>query len=240
MDTLFKATLGLLEQWQWEALLRMLVCAAVGAAIGIERQLHGRAAGLRTHILVCLGSGIVMLASNHFARIYADLGGDSVVRLDPARLAYGVVAGIGFLGAGVIMKHGMSAHGLTTAASLWCTSAIGLAAGLGMYVVAAAGTAMMLFGLIALRGVDRLIPSHQYFKLRMTHGGLAGDDAAARGAVAAGGGQTLSTSTSWSRDGGAVSTYIVRVTTKDCDAAKRAVLASAIERCPGARQIRVW
>ena len=239
METLLKAVPALLEPWQWEALLRMLVCAAAGAAIGIERQLHGRAAGLRTHILVCLGCGIVMLASNHFARIYADLGGDSVVRLDPARLAYGVVAGIGFLGAGVIMKHGMSAHGLTTAASLWCTSAVGLAAGLGMYVVAAAGTAMMLFGLIALRGVDRLIPSHQYFKLTVSHGGLAEDDAAARAAVVAGGGPALSTSTSWIRGGGAVSTYIVRVTTRDCDAARRAVLASVIERCPGARGVRI-
>jgi putative Mg2+ transporter-C (MgtC) family protein len=238
VESLLRA-MGLLEPWQWEALLRMVVCAAVGAAIGIERQLHGRAAGLRTHILVCLGSGIVMLASNHFARIYAGLGGDSVVRLDPARLAYGVMAGIGFLGAGVIMKHGMSAHGLTTAASLWCTSAVGLAAGLGMYVVAGAGAAMMLFGLIALRGVDRLVPSHQYFRLKVSHGGLAEDDAAARGAVAAGGGQALSTSTSWTRGGGAVSTYIVRVTTRDCDAVRRAVLASVIERCPGARSVRI-
>lgn len=230
---------GAMEPWQWEALLRMAVCAAIGGVIGIEREMHGRAAGLRTHILVCLGCGIVMIASNHFARAYADLGADSVVRLDPARLAYGVVAGIGFLGAGVIMKHGLTAHGLTTAASLWCTAAVGLAAGLGMYVVAVCGALMMVATLLALRGLDRLLPSHHYMKLHVTHAGRERAGCAIREAVEAAGGKVLSVAIDWTHDGGVSASYVVRISTRKTDEIRREIWDGVMANCANAQRVRI-
>ncbi|MBW2560877.1 MAG: MgtC/SapB family protein [Deltaproteobacteria bacterium] len=162
---------GLLDTWQWEAFLRLALCALIGGIVGMEREYHGRPAGLRTHGLVCMGCCLVMLTSIHFQRLYADFGVDSVVRLDPARLAYGVVAGIGFLGAGVIMKSGLSVHGLTTAASLWCMAAIGLSIGVGMYAVAGFGAICALLILTIMHSIDRLIGGHQYVKLSVTQSG---------------------------------------------------------------------
>ncbi len=146
----------------------MLLCVVIGGAIGIEREYHGRAAGFRTHVLVCLGCCIVMLGSTHFVRLYSHLGVDSVVRLDPARLAYGVVTGIGFLGAGVIMKSGATVHGLTTAASLWTVAALGLATGLGMYVVAGAGMLIAFATLTAMRQVGNSMQGHHYRRVAIT------------------------------------------------------------------------
>lgn len=228
-----------LEPWQWEAIARMLVAAAVGAAVGLEREIHGRAAGLRTQILVCLGCCIVMLASLHFPRLYESLGADSVVRLDPARLAYGVVAGIGFLGAGVIMKQGSRPHGLTTAASLWCTGAVGLAVGLGMYAVAGIGAAIMLFTLLALRAVDRLLPSHHYMRLTVSHhqGGDKGEEVL--GAIAGCGGTILSTSIEYAEGEGVTALYTVRTATRDAEGARRRIWRDVRERCPDAIQVKV-
>jgi len=235
-----QGTVGpLLETWQWEAVLRMMICATIGGIIGVERELHGRAAGLRTHILVCLGCGIVMLASNYFARAYADLGADTVVRLDPARLAYGVVAGIGFLGAGVIMKHGLTAHGLTTAASLWCTAAVGLAVGLGMYAVSVIGAGIMLFGLVALRGLDRLLPSHHYFKIHVTHEGKDRNGCAVREAIEAAGGKVLSVGIDWAHDEGVTASYVVRIATREPDEVRQAVWDGVVVHCKNAQSVRL-
>ncbi|HBL37110.1 MAG TPA: methyltransferase, partial [Firmicutes bacterium] len=106
-----------------------MVATLLGAVIGLEREQHGRPAGLRTHILVALGSCLIMLVS-----IY---GFPSGTGSDPARLAAQVVSGIGFLGAGTILRDGTSIRGLTTAASLWVVAGIGLAAGTGFYWAAA-------------------------------------------------------------------------------------------------------
>ncbi|HNO80161.1 MAG TPA: MgtC/SapB family protein [Phycisphaerae bacterium] len=157
-----------MENWQWIAIGRLLLCVLIGGAVGLEREYHGRAAGFRTHILVCLGCCVVMLGSTHFVRLYSHLGEDTVVRLDPARLAYGVLTGIGFLGAGVIMKTDWSVHGLTTAASLWIVAALGLTTGLGMYVVAGVGAALSLFTLTAMRQVGHLVQSHHYRRVSIT------------------------------------------------------------------------
>lgn len=157
-----------MEDWQYVALGRMLLCFVIGGAVGLEREYHGRAAGFRTHILVCLGCCVVMLGSTHFVRMYGHLNEDSVVRLDPARLAYGVVTGIGFLGAGVIMKTGLSVHGLTTAASLWIVAALGLTTGLGMYVVAGGGAILALLTLTAMRQVGNWVQSHHYRRVAIT------------------------------------------------------------------------
>jgi len=232
------AWLGL-EPWQWAAIVRMLMAATVGAGVGLERELHGRAAGLRTQILVCLGCCIVMLASLHFPRLYENLDADSVVRIDPARLAYGVVAGIGFLGAGVIMKQGLRPHGLTTAASLWCTGAVGLAVGLGMYTVAGVGTAIMLFTLLALRAVDRLLPSHHYMRLTVSHhqGGDKGEEVL--GAIASCGGTILATSIDYAEGEGVTALYTVRTATRDAECVRRRIWRVVRERCPDAIQVKV-
>lgn len=166
---LAQAPAALLEPWQWEALLRMALSLAIGGVVGLEREYHGRAAGFRTHILVCMGCCVIMLVSTNFVRLYEHLGTDTVVRLDPARLAYGVVTGVGFLGAGVIMKNGVTVHGLTTAASLWSVAALGLSMGVGMYVVAGFGTVLTLVSLLCMRHIGGSIQQHHYRTVRLTH-----------------------------------------------------------------------
>src|SRR5882672_3051455 len=114
-----------------EMILRLLAALLAGAFIGYERSFHGRPAGLRTHVLVCLASAVLMLVTvyeDHWVRVV----GES--RLDPTRMAQGIMTGIGFLGAGVIVKEGLNVRGLTTAASIWITAAIGVLAGVGLYL----------------------------------------------------------------------------------------------------------
>ncbi|MCP4377050.1 MAG: MgtC/SapB family protein, partial [bacterium] len=149
-----------LTSWYVEAMCRLLVAALLGAIIGFERGLHGRSAGFRTQLLVALGSALAMVVSLHFAREFANANPNSLsLRIDPARMAYGVMGGIGFLGAGVIMRRENGVKGLTTAASLWCTAAVGLACGFGMYAVATFATLVVVFALIVLNRLDRYIPS---------------------------------------------------------------------------------
>ncbi len=138
-------------------IVRLVVAAALGALIGLEREHHGRAAGLRTHLLVALGSAMAMLVSLHFGKVYGGGGEGEAILIDPARLAHGVMVGIGFLGAGAIICYGAGVRGLTTAASLWCAAAIGLGAGFGMFLIAAAGTAIVLFALTVLDFAEHLI-----------------------------------------------------------------------------------
>lgn len=115
-----------------EMLLRLLLAAALGAAIGYERERHGKAAGLRDHILISVGAALFTLAS-----IFGFGAG-----ADSSRVAAGVVAGVGFIGAGVIFRGGEGVAGITTAASIWVAAAIGLAAGAGLYLISAAATAI--------------------------------------------------------------------------------------------------
>jgi putative Mg2+ transporter-C (MgtC) family protein len=149
-----------LTSWYIEAICRLLAAALLGAIIGFERGMHGRNAGFRTQLLVALGSALAMVVSLHFAREFASANPSALsLRIDPARMAYGVMGGIGFLGAGVIMRRETGVRGLTTAASLWCTAAVGLACGFGMYVVAAFATSLVVFALIVLNRLDTRIPS---------------------------------------------------------------------------------
>jgi len=112
-----------------EILTRIMVAAFLGGLVGFEREVHGCAAGLRTHILVSIGSALFMITSLGVA-----VGNPNFAQVDPSRIAAGVVTGIGFLGAGAIIRYGATIRGLTTAASIWAVSAIGLAAGTGMYM----------------------------------------------------------------------------------------------------------
>lgn len=113
---------------EWSILFRLVLAAILSGVIGFEREFHGRAAGFRTHILLCVGSTLIMLTSMHIFDIYS-----AKTAIDPARIAAGVITGIGFLGAGTIMHSRSAVRGLTTAASLWVVAGIGLAVGSGFY-----------------------------------------------------------------------------------------------------------
>jgi uncharacterized membrane protein YhiD involved in acid resistance len=132
--------------------IRLLVAAGLGLAIGFEREIHGHPAGLRTHMLVALGSGLFTVLS-----IRGFLGEPATAPVDPTRIAAQIVSGIGFLGAGAILKDGIVIRGLTTAASLWATAAVGMAAGAGEYVIGAVAAAVILVSLWPINAIaDRL------------------------------------------------------------------------------------
>ncbi len=133
-------------------LQRLVFSAVLAGVIGYEREWHGRAAGFRTHILVGIGSSLSMLTAIYLMDTLADR-----VAIDPTRMASQVISGIGFLGAGTILRYGTSVRGLTTAASLWVAAGIGLAAGAGFYMGAAATTAVALVTLFVLSPIERNI-----------------------------------------------------------------------------------
>ncbi len=128
----------------------MAAAIFLGGAIGYERELREHPAGLRTHLLVALGSAAFMLISSQFA-YFQHFPGEGLVRVDGSRIASNVVVGIGFLGGGAILHSGLRIKGLTTAASLWLVAAVGLASGAGMYLVAVTTTVLTLFALVILR-----------------------------------------------------------------------------------------
>ena len=130
--------------WQ-SALIRILVSFAIGAIVGIERETHNQPAGLRTHILISIGSTIAMLVSIYIPQTFTQFQNG-----DPGRIAAQVVSGIGFLGAGAILKFGGNVKGLTTAASIWAMAALGLAVGAGMYLIGFIGLSVILFALVVM------------------------------------------------------------------------------------------
>ncbi|MCP3139278.1 MgtC/SapB family protein [Pyxidicoccus xibeiensis] len=134
--------------------VRLALAALFGGVLGLERELSGQAAGLRTHMLVSLGACCFTLASV-FIEATLSTGSPDGTRGDISRIASQVVVGIGFLGAGVIMRHGGQVKGLTTAANLWLTASVGLAAGLGFYFAAGATMAIALLALAGLRPLER-------------------------------------------------------------------------------------
>lgn len=133
-------------------LVRLLLSVLMGGLIGFEREHNNHPAGFRTHILVCLGSTLIMMLSIYG---FSDFIGETNVRLDPARLATAVITGIGFLGAGTILFTGKSITGLTTAASLWVVAAMGLAIGAGFYFAAITVTCLVLIILWMFNKVER-------------------------------------------------------------------------------------
>jgi putative Mg2+ transporter-C (MgtC) family protein len=157
-----------------DALLRLAVAALLGGAIGVERELREREAGLRTHLLVSVGSALFTIVSAYGFHAFLSSGAN-VVRADPSRIAAQIVTGIGFLGAGAIIRQGLSVRGLTTAASLWVVAAIGLAAGAGYYSGAVIATAIVLVSLwplrlIAYRVLHRFRPETERLIVQMPSG----------------------------------------------------------------------
>ena len=133
-----------------EELWRVVVAAGLGGAVGLERELREREAGFRTHLLVSVGSCLFTLVSAYGFHEFL-VGGGNIVRADPTRIAAQIVTGVGFLGAGAIIRQGFSVRGLTTAATLWVVAAIGMASGAGYFSAAVITTALVLFSLWPLR-----------------------------------------------------------------------------------------
>ena len=157
---------------QADLTIRMLIAAVLGAAIGLEREIHEHPAGMRTHLLVALGSAMFTeLSIVAFAGPPAPNGS---VPIDTSRVAAQIVSGIGFLGAGAILKYGTSIRGLTTAASLWTAAAVGMAAGAGEWLIAAVGTFIVVFSLWPLNAFVARIhrPGRHDIKLRLEVGRL--------------------------------------------------------------------
>ena len=139
-------------------LTHLLVATLAGGLIGLERSYHGRPAGFRTHILVCVASSLLMLVTMYQAKWFTGAPLDTV-RVDPTRMAQGIMTGIGFLGAGVIVREGLTVRGLTTAASIWVTAAIGILAGVGFYSTVLIGSVITIGTLTVFRKIESRMPS---------------------------------------------------------------------------------
>ncbi len=157
---------------EWHALLinlgKLLLATIIGASIGFERESHGQAAGLRTNILVCVGACLMMQLSLYMANLHASLSGvESVVRVDPSRIASYAIASMGFLGAGAIITGKGSVRGLTTAAGLWLVTGMGLAVGAGFILPAAFTALVSLLCLYFLRRLKELFHHHAHTRLTL-------------------------------------------------------------------------
>lgn len=137
-------------------ILRLLLGAVIGGIIGYERQVHGRPAGFRTHILVCVACVLLMNASGYYHSL--GVSEPAYLRADPGRIAAGAITGVGFIGAGVVLRTGFSIQGLTTAATIWMVSAIGLAVGEGLYLAGIVTTGITMFALVVLRRIESRMP----------------------------------------------------------------------------------
>jgi Uncharacterized membrane protein len=144
---------------EWVIILRLVLSAVLSGVVGFEREYSGRAAGFRTHILLCVGSTLIMLTSIHIFDIYSGR-----VAIDPARLAAGVVTGIGFMGAGTIMQYKSSVRGLTTATSLWVVAGVGLAVGSGLYFGAIATTIIAVVALLFFSRLEHVMIRKNWYK----------------------------------------------------------------------------
>ncbi|UCD48141.1 MAG: MgtC/SapB family protein [Deltaproteobacteria bacterium] len=149
-------------------LLKLFLAALAGGFVGWERERRGRPAGLRTNLLVSVGACTVMIISETFFLKYGAHNAESLLRLDPSRTAAQIVTGIGFLGAGVILKEGATVRGLTTAATLWVVAGLGMAFGMGFFSLGALSTITVLVGLLFLKQFDLTIKKDRYLYLSVT------------------------------------------------------------------------
>src|SRR5262245_56202511 len=155
-----------------EMCFRLIAALGAGALIGLERSYRGRPAGFRTHALVCTASSLLMLVTV-YEHLWFSSGSAARTVLDPTRMSQGIMTGIGFLGAGVIIKEGLSVRGLTTAASIWMTAAIGILAGVGFYFPLAIGVVTTVGVLSVFRVIESRMPSlvYYHFEVRFTRAG---------------------------------------------------------------------
>jgi len=148
-----------------DILLRLAMAFALGGVIGLEREIHGRPAGLRTHMLVCVGAAIIMIAAQLQQDLYRSHPGDIRIVIDPGRIVAGIMTGIGFLGAGAILRMGDLVRGLTTAACIWFVAALGIVIGEGMYGLAVVSTFSVVIALILFQHIEYPLKSLVYDSL---------------------------------------------------------------------------
>jgi putative Mg2+ transporter-C (MgtC) family protein len=148
-----------------DLILPILGAVVAGGAVGFEREYHGRPAGLRTHLLVCLASALLMLAATHQLQWMSPTTPIGILRIDPTRMAHGILTGVGFLCGGVIFQQKLSVYGLTTAASLWLTSALGVLFGIGLYELAIPGTIIALLVLAPFQWLNKRMPQENIVDL---------------------------------------------------------------------------
>jgi putative Mg2+ transporter-C (MgtC) family protein len=159
-----------MQKEYFDILEHLLVALAAGGLIGFERSYHGRPAGFRTHTLVCVASSALMLITMYQSHWYPEAFAGRVA-LDPTRMAQGIMTGIGFLGAGVIFKEGLTVRGLTTAASIWITAAIGILTGIGFYVPVLLTVVITLGTLSVFRWIEAKVPGDLYAHLSVRFAG---------------------------------------------------------------------
>ena len=152
----------------WEAVVRVFIAMLLGSLIGVERERRSQPAGFRTHSVLAVGSALLSIVSIYIPSVYG-----TGVNVDPSRIASQVVSGIGFLGAGAILRMGISVKGLTTAASLWTTAGIGLAVGAGMYVLSVVSTLLLL---ILLSFMSKIEKEFLYSGTKILKVSIQGDD----------------------------------------------------------------
>jgi putative Mg2+ transporter-C (MgtC) family protein len=149
----------------WEIILRFVLASVLGGVIGLEREVHGREAGVRTYLLVSLGSALIMVISEFLVLKYHGGPLGAIFRGDPGRIAAQAITGIGFLGAGVILRYKDSIRGLTTAACMWVVCAIGLSIGAGYYLFGLASSGITLFSLLGLKGLGKRLKKDWYMEM---------------------------------------------------------------------------
>jgi putative Mg2+ transporter-C (MgtC) family protein len=145
--------------------LKLVLASMLGGIIGLEREVHGRPAGFRTHLLVSLGSCLFVITSVSFYLKFGNLTGQGPLGVDPSRVAAQVVTGIGFLGAGAIIREKASIRGLTTAACLWVAAAVGVAVGVGMYATSILVTSLAVINLVFLKKLENRLKKDTYFRI---------------------------------------------------------------------------
>jgi putative Mg2+ transporter-C (MgtC) family protein len=146
-----------------EVILRLVLAAVLGGAVGFEREIHGRPAGIRTYLILSLGSALIMIISEYLLVSFEGVPPGAIVQVDPGRIAAQAVTGIGFLGAGVIIRYKDTIRGLTTAACVWTACAVGLAVGAGFYIFGAFVTFLTVFALVGIKAFERRLPK-DWFK----------------------------------------------------------------------------
>lgn len=148
--------------FDFEIIFRLFLASFFGGLVGLEREVHGREAGIRTYLLVSLGSALIMIVSEYLAFEYQGKFSSDLFRVDPGRIAAQAITGIGFLGAGVIIRYKNSIRGLTTAASMWVVCAIGLAIGAGYYLFGSVVSGIAILSLVGLKGIEKKLSKDWY------------------------------------------------------------------------------
>jgi putative Mg2+ transporter-C (MgtC) family protein len=215
---------------------RVAGALVIGGMIGFERTFRGRPAGFRTHSLVCIASSILMIVTVYQNRWMTEMAYEAI-RTDPTRMAQGIMTGIGFLGAGVIFKEGLTVRGLTTAASIWITAAIGILVGIGFWSAAVVGTAATLIVLALFRLIEARLPSEFYahHTLRFARDRVMGEEQMRK--MIGDHGFTVANLSSRLTDGGQDFEY--RMTIKSRDRRNAEALSMHLRGLPEVKEFRI-